>query len=485
MTEHVHDRGEPDVRYRTGLEHLRAGDNRAAAEGFRDVLRSDPRHPGARRNLIRALLAAGEHAAVLTESSAALCDAPESAELHYLRGTALNALRRSTEARDALRAAIDLNPNLAPAWLNLGNAHADLDDMEAAEAHCRHAIALDPQLIEARVSLGFILTARGEPEWAIGELVAAIRLSPKNVQAHWNLATAALLSGDLRRGFAEYEWRKRHDLFRHDFIDLPGPVWDGGEALGRTILVHAEQGLGDTIQFARYLPLIAARGGRPILAFEPSLIPLLRRIDGAQLASKFDPLPDYDAWIDQMSLPRVFATTLETIPLSAGYLSADPALVQAHRATLSEGRRIGLAWAGNPLHHNDRRRTPAEAVFERLTTLPGCRFVSLVPGRAIPGAPPPARPLIDYAETAALIASLDLVITVDTSVAHVAGALGRPAWVMLPHAPDWRWLLHRNDTPWYDSLRLFRQQSAGDWATVVAEIAAAVDAWRKAGRRGQ
>jgi hypothetical protein len=282
-----------------------------------------------------------------------------------------------------------------------------------------------------------------------------------------------LLAGDLPRGFAEYEWRKRHDLFRRDFIDLPGPVWEGIDPNGRTILVHAEQGLGDTIQFARYLPLIVARGGEPVLACEPSLIPLLNRINGVRAVSKFDPLPAYDAWIDQMSLPRAFGTALDSIPHAAGYLTADPDLVAAHAATLPAGRRVGLAWAGNPMHRNDRRRTPPEPVFASLTDRLGCHFVSLVPDRLLPGVSAPGRRLTDYGETAALIAALDLVITVDTSVAHVAGALGRPAWVMLPHAPDWRWLMSRNDSPWYGSLRLFRQPEPGDWAAVIARIATA------------
>src|SRR5262249_4887914 len=158
------------------------------------------------------------------------------AELHFLRGTALNALGRATEARVVLRTAVTLNPSLAPAWLNLGNAHADLDDFATAETHCRHALSLDPASIEGLVSLGFILTARGEPKQAITVLEEAIRIEPDNARAHWNLATAALLAGDLTRGFAEYEWRKRHDLFRRDFVDLPGPVWDGSDPNGRTIL---------------------------------------------------------------------------------------------------------------------------------------------------------------------------------------------------------------------------------------------------------
>ena len=177
---------------------------------------------------------------MLAEATLAANHAPESAELHFLRGTALNALSRPEEARVALTASVALNPKFAPAWLNLGNACMDLDDLANAETHCRHAIALDPGLIEAQVSLGFILTSRQRPEEAIAVLEEAIRADPANVHAHWNLATSALLAGDLPRGFAEYEWRKQHDLFRRDFIDPPGPVWDGSDPTGRTIVVHAK-----------------------------------------------------------------------------------------------------------------------------------------------------------------------------------------------------------------------------------------------------
>jgi hypothetical protein len=371
-------------------------------------------------------------------------------------------------------AAVRLNPSFAPGWLNLGNALTDMDELTAAEAHCRHALGLDPNLPEAKVSLGFILTAQGKLADAIAVLEAAIQSHPDNVHAHWNLATAALLAGDLARGFAEYEWRKRHERFRRDFVSLPGPVWNGSDPRGRTILIRAEQGLGDTVQFARYLAAIGQRGGTPLLACEPSLVPLLQSIAEAEVISKYDPLPSYDAWIDQMSLPHVFGTTLDTIPFPSGFLSADQALIAAHRATLPPGRCIGLAWSGNPLHRNDRRRTPPAELFAPLAMLPGSHLISLMPRRTLHGIAGPARPLSDYAETAALIAALDLVITVDTSIAHVAGALRHPTWVLLPHAPDWRWLLYRNDTPWYDSIRLFRQPSPGDWQSVIASVLAAL-----------
>ena len=453
--------------YLAGLRHLSARRIADAIPMFRAALADDPAHSGARRNLIRAYSLAGDHAAVIAETLQA---PPACAESHYHRGTAFNALGQSQAARAALSVAVALDPSLAHAWLNLGNAHTDLDDLPLAESHCRRALALDPTLIEAHVSLGFVLTAQGKVAEGIGALEEAIRRAPGNARAHWNLAVAALLAGDLPRGFALYEWRKRHDRFRRDFIDLPGPVWDGGDPNGREILVHAEQGLGDTVQFARYLPEIVRRGGRPLLACEPALVPFLSSIEGARIVPKSAPLPRHDVWIDQMSLPRVFGTTLTTIPAPDGYLTADKALTEAHRATLPPGLRIGIAWAGNKLHGNDRRRTPPPEVFGPLLSIPGVHFVNLVPDRHLPGAAMPARALTDFAETAALISALDLTISVDTCVAHVAGALGRPAWVMLAHAPDWRWLLDRTDSPWYRSLRLFRQPAPGDWAAVVVAI---------------
>jgi Flp pilus assembly protein TadD len=465
---------EARTHYVIGLTQLGSGQAEAAIETLRHVLTLDPSHAGARRNLIRALTAVRDHAAIIVETADALRDAPDSAELHFLRGTAFNALARPLEAREALTAAVRLKPAFAPGWLNLGNALMDLDNLPAAEAHCRHALGLDPGLIEAQVSLGFILTAQGRLAEAIVVLEAAIQTHPHNVHAHWNLATAALLAGDLPRGFAEYEWRKRHDRFRHDFINLPGPVWDGGDPRGSTVLIHAEQGLGDTVQFARYLAAIVQRGGTPLLACEPTLVPLLSSIAGVEAISKYEPLPHYDTWIDQMSLPHVFGTTMDTIPAPAGYLTADPALVDAHRASLPPRRCIGLAWFGNPMHRNDRRRTPPKDTFAPLAALPACHFISLMPDSTLPGIAGPARPLTNYAETAALIVALDLVITIDTSIAHVAGALGQPTWILLPYAPDWRWLLHRNDTPWYDSVQLFRQPSPGDWRSVIASVIAAL-----------
>ncbi|MBS0562685.1 MAG: glycosyltransferase, partial [Proteobacteria bacterium] len=308
--------------------------------------------------------------------------------------------------------------------------------------------------------------------------------SPNFAHAHWNLATAALLAGDFARGFREYEWRKRHDDFRRNFLDLPGPVWDGGDCAGRRVLVMAEQGLGDTIQLARFLPRIAARGGIVTLACDPCLIPLVRQLPGvADAVPRHAALPEYDLWIDQMSLPRAFGIAPDTVPGAAGYIAADPVRAAAWARRLPAGPKAGLVWAGNPGHSNDRRRSlpPAQAaalIAQLRDAAPGLSLVNLQRGpRAAEavglGLSDHAAALTDYAETAGLVANLDLVIAVDTSVTHLAGAMGRPVWTMLPFAPDWRWILGRNDTPWYASMRLFRQAVPGDWAGVIARVAAA------------
>lgn len=464
--------------YVRGLLHLRAGEFTAAIETLIAALNLQPDHSDARRNLIRALLAAGSREAALHHADIALATEPASPELLFARGTALNGLNRSEEAWLCLSNAVALDPLRAGAWLNLGNACLDLDDMQAAEDGYRIAIGLDPDLAEAHASLGHLLSINGALPEAIKACEAAIRLRPTFVQAHWNLATAALLSGDLMRGFREYEWRKRHDRFRRDFVNLPGPVWTGADPTGRTILVHSEQGFGDTIQFARYLPAIAARGGDTVLACDARLVPLFAAMPGVRAVVRAQELPSYDAWIDQMSLPLVFGTTLATIPGCSGYLRADPFRVCAWDHLLPHGRRVGLSWRGNPLHTNDRRRSLPSSALQPILQVPGIVAVSLQPDHALPQVLDLTARLIDFAATAALISSLDLVITVDTAVAHLAGALGVPTWIMLPHAPDWRWLMQRDDSPWYRSVRLFRQTMPGDWDAVIARVAAALAQWR-------
>ncbi|MDE2514890.1 MAG: tetratricopeptide repeat protein [Rhodospirillales bacterium] len=479
---------QPQALYLAGVLELGEGRAAAAVPLLRRAVAARPEHDGAALHLARALIAMQAPEPALAQTMAVLARDPAAVEAWFLLGTALAALARPDAAEAALRQALHLAPDHVSARVNLANALVDQERWDEAEIAYRAALARDPASGEAAASLGCLLTARGRLNEAMAVLRAAIAANPGFAPAHWNLAEAALLAGDFATGFNAYEWRKRHDRFRADFVDLPGPVWDGGDPAGRTILVHAEQGLGDTVQFARYLPAIAARGGRPVLVCDRTLIGLLGGLAGCHVVARDGVLPRYDAWIDQMSLPRAFATTAQTIPAACGYLHADPARIAAWRARLPADparRRIGLCWAGNPAHSNDARRSlPAGAalvaLLAPLRAFPDIDWISLQVGpraaeAASLGVSAPDPPLVEYADTAALIATLDGVVSVDSSVAHVAGALGSACAVLLPFAPDWRWLASAAETsPWYDSLRLFRQPAPGAWAAAVGTLAAAL-----------
>lgn len=459
---------EPDggqAAYVRGLTALRDGDANGAVPWLEAALRAQPGHDGRRRNLVRALLVAGRFDAVLWHTGDGLAAMSEDAELHFARGSALSALGRTAEAQAALATAVTLRPAHAPSWLNLANTCVDLDELAAGEALCRQAIAIDPALAEAHTSLAFIFTRQGRIAEAVGACDRALALLPGLAQAGWNRAIALLLGGDLPAGFAAYECRKTHPRFRRDFPPLPGPQWDGADPAGSTILVRAEQGAGDTIQFARYLRVLEELGAKPVLLCAPALRPLIRgAVSGA--------LPAYDAWVDQISLPHLLGTSLHTVPAAGAYLQADPARIRAWHRRLPPGLRIGLAFAGNPAHGGDRHRSIPPGLLRPLLDLPGVTWINLQHGPAarLLALPDLTAALPDFGETAALVMALDLVVTVDSAVAHLSGALGRPTWIMLPHAPDWRWMLGRTNSPWYAAARLYRQHAPGDWPGVVARV---------------
>lgn len=455
-----------------------------AIDAYRMAIAAEPGHAAAHAGLAAGLLAAERPAEALAAAECAALLAPELVEAEFLRAMALAGLKAGPAAIAGLQRTIARDPRHAKAHLNLGNLFADADRIEEAEANCRRAIALDPKLVEAHASLGYLLTAQGRLTEAIAACETALALKPEFVQAHWNEGIALLLAGDYARGWEKYEARKGYDGFARLYPDPEGPVWQGEALDGRTILVHAEQGLGDTIQFARYLPLLAAHGTRVVLACDAALVPLMAMQPAALMpalaavVARGSALPPYDCWVNQMSLPHRFATRLESIPAPAQYLAADRARAERFAGRLPAGPRIGLAWAGNPLHSNDRRRSMPCTALAPLLAMRSVSFVSLQVGpRAqdaaeLPGLIDFTPEVRDFADTAALIATLDLVITVDTSVAHCAGALGKETWVMLPHAPDWRWLTGRNDSPWYPTVRLLRQPEPGAWQAVVANAAA-------------
>lgn len=408
---------------------------------------------------------------------------PAIAESHYNLGTVLDDVGRCDEAAAAYQSALMLRPTYANAHFNLGQTLSRLGRMDEAEAAYRAAVDLMPALADARTNLGNLLMRRGLVAQAAASYQAAVDVAPDDPRAHWNLSLALLMSGDFERGWEEYDWRLRGGDPASARRDFTQPMWAGEPLQGKTILLHAEQGLGDALHFVRYAPAVAQRGARVVLEVHR---PLLRLLDGlpgvARVVARGEPLPAFDVHCPLLSLPRVFGTTLDSVPAAAPYVVPPAEAMQAWKARLGprKGLSVGVVWAGNPKHTNDVNRSLRLAALLPLLDVPGVQAFSLQkdlrPGDSDALAALGARmvdlgPLLDdFVDTAAVLANLDLLVTVDTSVAHLAGALGRPAWVLLPFVPDWRWMLDRPDTPWYPTMRLFRQPGPDDWDGAVGQL---------------
>src|SRR5579875_2479224 len=448
----------------------------------RRALALRPDYIEALNNLGAALSALQQHDEAIAGFRRVIALAPGHAEAHNNLGVALTDTGRPVEAIACHRRAIALRPNDAEAHNNLGTALSALDRPDEAREAFATALRLRPGYAEALSNLGLLCAAENRHEDALAHYEAALQGRPDHPWVHFNKALSHLALGDLAAGWAEYEWRWRTSRFAQSARAIAAPLWRGEAIAGRTILLHCEQGLGDTLQFLRYLPLVAARGGRVVLEVQPPLKPLLDGITGAvQVAAAGEALPAFDLYCPLMSLPHAVGTTLATIPppfdVTAGAATRRDAW-QARLADLAPPR-IGLVWAGSRSHKNDRRRSLPLAGLAPLLALQGLRFVSLQKAlragdaellRRLPAVTHLGDRLGDFADAAAAVAALDLVITVDTAIAHLAGSLGVPCWVMLPFAADWRWLLGRADSPWYPSLRLFRQPAPGAWDAVVAQI---------------
>jgi hypothetical protein len=374
-------------------------------------------------------------------------------------------------------------PDLAEAHAGLGNALGDRNRLDEALSCQRRALALQPDSAEAHHNLGTSLADLGRLDEAVECYRRAIELRPDFADAHYNLSIALLLDGEFPRGWDEGEWRwRRRDKTQEKLRSFAQPLWSGEQQAPRTILVWCEQGLGDSIHFVRYVPELVKRGWRVILEAPTGLRRLFATVEGVTLVERGDPLPHFDTHCPLLSLPRAFGTTLATIPAAVPYLGAGAEGVATWRDRLGDDGsrpRVGLAWAGNPAFIRDAARSPRLDVMMPLLEVPGIRFFGLqmgdgrrdLSGRAMPPGFTDLGPEItDFADTAAILANLDLIVTSDTAVAHLAGALGRPVWVALKAVPDWRWLRERDDSPWYPSMRLFRQPRPGDWRPVVEAL---------------
>jgi tetratricopeptide (TPR) repeat protein len=481
--------------------HSNRGDVLSKLERFTEALAScdnalalRPNYAEALSNRGNALLKLKRFGEALASYDRALALQPDYGDAHSNRGNVLRELNRFDEALASYDRAINLQPGFATAHCNRGSVLENLNRFEEAIESYDRAIELQPDFATVYSNRGNTLRELMRFDEALASFDRALAIQPDFADAHYNEAVCRLLLGDLERGWEKNEWRWKTEQLRDGEQTFAQPLWLGSDDIaGKSILLHAEQGLGDTIQFCRYVPLIAARGAQIILGVQKPLRELMTTLaGGARIVAVGDPLPDFDLHCPLLSLPLAFATRLDTIPAVVPYLAAPEDKIEAWRSRLGEhGRlRVGLVWAGNPrkqLPNANRIDVQRSMAFDRLAPLlevKECEFYSLQKGDdAVRQLRDSAlqqevidwtEDLHDFSDTAALIENLDLVISVDTSVAHLAGALGKPFWLLNRYNTCWRWLLDRDDSPWYPAARLFRQDAARDWDSVIGRVQAAL-----------
>lgn len=459
-----------------------------AARAYRTVLAKTPDDAACHSDLASALIGlkdfagAADHAAKAVRADPALASAHLNlGEAHFGLGRLAQDDGRREDAEKHYRAAVAARPDFVEATANLGNVVRELGRLEEAVALYDKALALAPDMAALHANRAVALHEMGNLAGAVAAYDNAVALDPENADTRRNRALAWLLTGRLADGFAEYEWRWKARSFAPLLRDLPMPRWQGEAANGRRLFVHAEQGLGDTIQFARYVPMLAASGWRVALEVQPRLRDLFEGFAGAEtVIATGDAIPPCDFHVPTLSLPHVLRTDRGTIPAKVPYLSADPARTAAWRERLAKDANgamaVGLAWAGDPRYRNDRHRSIPAAMLKPLLDVSGVRFFSLQfgPGSEaiadLPGVVDLAPEIGPFTELAAAVSALDLIVSIDTGIVHLAGALGRPVWVLLNSVPDWRCGLEGETSPWYPTVRFFRQKARGDWAGVVTEI---------------
>ena len=422
---------------------------------------------------------------------------PEFAQAWNNRACVLRDLGRPADALASCDHAIALQADYADAWSNRANALSDLNRPQDAQQSYQRALELAPAFADAWNNLGLTLVDLNRHEEALQSYARALTLSPEFAEAHWNESLCLLQLGRLEAGWQKYEWRWKRNRIKASQRVFEQPLWLGDFSIaGKTILLHAEQGLGDTLQFCRYAARVSGLGAKVILEVPPELIRLLTNLDGVtQLIEQGQPLPSFDCHCPLLSLPLAFKTELASVPGTAPYLFADTQASQRWAERLAdkgegEGLKVGLVWAGGSRPHvaelrkNDARRSITLDALRPILDVSHVRFYSLQKGLAAQQlAQTPelgqriadyTEELTDFADTAALVANLDLVISVDTAVAHLAGALGKPVWILNRFDTCWRWMLEREDSPWYPSAQLFRQPVLGDWISAIESTRAAL-----------
>jgi Flp pilus assembly protein TadD len=472
----------------TGTALSKEGKHAEAANAFRRALQLDPKNPGFHNRLGLALEADGKKTEAMDALREGLRTNPDDSDLLHNLGNMLRRLNRLAEAEDVYRQALKVVPNSPEVCNHLGIALLGQAKHGEAEACFRRSLRLRPDHAEAHNNLGVLLEQLGHVEQATKCYQESLRIKPESVDTHKNLALGWLMTGDYGRGWAEYEWRWKHPA--NPARTFSQPRWDGRMLQGEAVLLYAEQGLGDTIQFVRYAPLVKQRGAVVLVECPGALQGILSRCPGIDcLIPAGSPLPEFAYQVPLLSLPNIMHTTLETVPAAVPYLSADPSLVDAWGKELNAlpGCKVGIAWQGSKKYQGDAHRSIALREFEPLLKLPDLCFISLQKGLGTEQLVESAVRwnIVDFgqrldaagafADTAAIMSNLDLIVTSDSAVAHLAGALGVRVWMALSMAADWRWLRKGNECAWYPSMRLYRQTEWGDWAGVFGRMAADVE----------
>lgn len=485
---------------------------------FQNALKSNPGHAEAANNYGLSCRALGQLDMAESQFIQALTIKPDFVEAHYNLAGVLHEKGEDEQAVAHCRQALNLNPNYGSAYNQLGIILQDQGKIDEAREAYEQALKLDCENAEFNSNMAILLKEEGEVERAevyylkalslepdfthahynlgnlylsIGRIADANRCYDKTIEfdpdyssAHWNRAIASLLAGDMEKGWEDFNWRYKHfereKLFPHNYHQ---PRWQGQSFVGQRLLVYCEQGHGDAIQFIRYLPIVKQLGGTVLLETWETLQTLFSSVKGVDelyVIDKNRPCPEqFDFAVSIMDLPYIFKTTLSTIPNQVPYLETDMEAVQQHRKSFESGRlKVGLVWAGNPQHGNDKNRSVTLEGFADILSIPGISFYSLQKGQAqkqldqvVMNRPTDmGTGLNNFRDTANVIAALDMVISVDTAVAHLAGAMGKEVWTLLPFAPDWRWMIERCDSPWYPSMRLYRQPKIGDWNSVFEKL---------------
>jgi len=474
-----------DAMLQKAFLHHQAGRIAEAAAGYKRILKVAPGNVDAVHLMGLVLRAYGRHQEAEAMFRRTVALNPNFADAYYNLGNAYFSQGKFKKSVIAYHKAAKLQPRNAATRFNMGNAYKAMGDYARAAAALRSALAVDPNYTEAWHNLANVLKDGGFYRMAMDCYRRTLKLDRSLAEAHYNLALLLLLAGDMRQGFDQYEWRNRVQGLASPKRGFSQAQWTGKPIDGMTLLVHAEQNYADTLQFCRYLPMVAARGAKVIVECQAPLVELMGRVAGvSKVVEAGKPLPPFDMHCPLPSLPRAFATNHDSIPADIPYLKAHGLMVREWRRRLAEDGeffRIGLVWTGNPQHGNDGLRSLSIRELMVLPQLPQIRYYSLQAGAAerelaetgldkvIPNL---AADIPDFHSMAAAISALDLLISIDAAPAHLAGALGKRVWLVVPSAPDWRWKRQGRATPWYPTFRLYRQKQRGDWQGVMQEVAA-------------